>query len=454
MALQTDVPGIDWPSIPGRRAAALMAMQFQLAQSQWLPWEELRKSQFHQLARVVHHAIESVPFYRGKLKVLRGTTDPAALEQVWDSLPILTRAEVQAAGTKLHSSEVPKSHGQVHTLLTSGSTGQPVQCLGTQITRFFWHCITLRDHLWHKRDFSRKLAAIRYTDSAAAPPDGIFHNTWGPPVEELYESGPSTLLTTDSTVSQQADWLRSHQPAYLIAYPSNIKSLARHFWKRDWHLPSLIHIRSFGEILEEEVRHLCAQAWEVPIIDCYSSQEVGYVALECPDCPHTYHVQSECALVEILDEDDKPCSTGEIGRVIVTPLHNAAMPLIRYDLGDYAEVAPPCRCGRGLPALKRIVGRQRNMLTLPTGEQRWPGLGRGDVLERLPEIHQFQLAQVSLERIEVRLVQQQAFSVEQEHRIVDFIRHALGHPFDVQVVYVEQIARSSNGKFEEFLSEL
>jgi phenylacetate-CoA ligase len=54
---------------------------------------------------------------------------------------------------------------------------------------------------------------------------------------------------------------------------------------------------------------------------------------------------------------------------VVTPLHNFAMPLIRYAIGDYAEAGPPCACGRGLPVLARILGRARNLLTLPHGER-------------------------------------------------------------------------------------
>jgi phenylacetate-CoA ligase len=61
---------------------------------------------------------------------------------------------------------------------------------------------------------------------------------------------------------------------------------------------------------------------------------------------------------EILDDADRPCAPGEVGRVVVSTLHNYAMPLFRYDLGDLAEVGPPCECGRTLPVLNRIVGRQ------------------------------------------------------------------------------------------------
>jgi phenylacetate-coenzyme A ligase PaaK-like adenylate-forming protein len=61
--------------------------------------------------------------------------------------------------------------------------------------------------------------------------------------------------------------------------------------------------------------------------------------------------------VEVLDEEGRPCAPGETGRVVATSLNNFAMPLIRYETGDTAEVGAPCPCGRGLPVLTRIMGR-------------------------------------------------------------------------------------------------
>ena len=57
-------------------------------------------------------------------------------------------------------------------------------------------------------------------------------------------------------------------------------------------------------------------------------------------------------------------------RVVISTLHNFAMPLLRYDIGDFAEVGDDCPCGRRLPVLKRILGRQRNLLCLPSGQRR------------------------------------------------------------------------------------
>jgi phenylacetate-CoA ligase len=71
-------------------------------------------------------------------------------------------------------------------------------------------------------------------------------------------------------------------------------------------------------------------------------------------------VPSEAIIVEVVDDQGRPCRDGEIGRVVATPLFNLAGPLIRYEIGDYAE-AGTCECGRALPTLKRVAPK-REML--------------------------------------------------------------------------------------------
>jgi phenylacetate-CoA ligase len=176
----------------------------------------------------------------------------------------------------------------------------------------------------------------------------------------LVETGPCLRLDVDGDTNAQLEWLERHDPAYLLTYPSLAAELATLSLERGVKLPGLREVRSLGESLEIGVRHLCKQAWNVPLTDIYSSEEVGYVALQCPDHEH-YHVQAENVLVEVLNEKGKPCAPGETGRVVVTDLHNFAMPVIRYDIGDYAEVGEPCPCGRGLPVLRRLVGRASRM---------------------------------------------------------------------------------------------
>src|SRR5262249_15877820 len=143
------------------------------------------------------------------------------------------------------------------------------------------------------------------------------------------------------------------------------------------------------------------ESWGVPLQDTYTSREGGYMALQCPEHTH-YHVQSEAVLLETLDDRGEPCRPGEVGRVVITPLHNFAMPLIRCESGDYAEAGRFCPCGRGLPVLNRIMGRSRNMLRLPKGGRIWPDLLPIEKSMDLP-IAQYQLAQIDLHVIEARI---------------------------------------------------
>jgi phenylacetate-CoA ligase len=220
-------------------------------------------------------------------------------------------------------------------------------------------------------------------------------------------------------------------------------------------LPGLREARTFGELLEPRVRQACREVWGVKVVDMYSSQEVGYLALQCPDTDH-YHVQSENVLVEVLGDDGQPSRPGEVGRLVVTSLHNFAMPLLRYDIGDYAEVGGTCACGRGLPVLRRIMGRQRNMAILPDGRRRWPSIelaGTSD-LSDFPPIHQFQLVQRSLTAMEMLLVALRPLTADEEQKLRGWIITAVGYPFEVTFRYVESIERSPFGKFEDFRCEV
>ena len=344
----------------------------QLEQSQWLPGDQLRAQQLRQLRQVINHAFSTVPFYRERFQQAGVNPQRDDIEALLEELPVLKRADVQAAGDSLASTQSPESHGKPGVIVTSGSTGRPIRVLTTNLTRFFWRCFTLRDHIWQRRDFSGKLAVIRYQEAGKAePPRGEHIREWGPGTSTLYRTGPAAILSIRTDTSTQAEWLQREAPAYLLSYPSNLMALAHHFESNGLSLPGLKEVATLGEALGDGLRAAVSRAWGVPLVDMYTSQEIGYIALQCPDNEH-YHVQSENVIVEILDENDRPCAPGHSGRVVVTGLHNFAMPLLRYAIGDYAEAGASCSCGRGLPVINRILGRVRNMLVLPGGEQRWP----------------------------------------------------------------------------------
>ncbi|MEX0676595.1 MAG: AMP-binding protein [Pirellulales bacterium] len=446
------IAGATWPAIPTARASQLLAVQFQLEQSQWLSAEEIRARQERQLWCLYQHSYECVPFYRTRM-------DAAGIPPVrmhgpddWSRLPLLTREDIQEAGSQLFCTPRLAEHGMISQSLTSGSTGTPVLTLGTTVTRLLWSAMSLRQHLWAKRDFRGKLAAIRACDH---PADGEYvTDNWGLGTLDIVDTGPALTLDIHTSVDTQADWLTRHDPDYLLTYPSAVLALAHHFRRSGQRLPRLREVRTFGEVLEPHVRRACRDVWGVPVTDTYSTQEVGYIALQCPDVEH-YHVQSENVLMEVLDENGRQCEPGELGRVVITTLQNFAMPLLRYEIGDYAEVGLECPCGRGLPVLRRILGRKRNMFILPTGERRWPCMDTSvPGFDALTAVRQFQVVQRSVGELDVNLRVARPLTDEEESTVRNTLVSGLGYPFQINIRYVDAISRSPNGKFEDFRSDV
>jgi len=231
-----------------------------------------------------------------------------------------------------------------------------------------------------------------------------------------------------------------------------MKVLARWFRSSGRNPPPLRGVRTFGEMVGADLRALCSEVFGVGVSDVYSTVDAGYLGVQCPD--HEYHhVPSEVVLLEVLNAAGRPCGPGETGTVVVTPLHNFAMPLLRYDIGDIAEVGPTCSCGRGLPVLARVVGKTRDIVVLPSGEHRFARIGTKGIAD-FPTLLQIQVVQKTVHDVEVRLVTRGTFGAENETKLGAILREALGADFAIAYTYHDRIPRSAGGKYFDFISEV
>ena len=202
-------------------------------------------------------------------------------------------------------------------------------------------------------------------------------------------------------------------------------------------------------MLLPETRESCMDFFGVSLTDLYSCEEVGYIALQCPEHEH-YHVQSEAILVEVIDDQNNSCKPGEIGRVIVTSLHNFAMPIIRYDIGDYVEVGSPCDCGRGLPVIKRILGRQQNRVRGLDGVRYWPEL-LPEIWQSFDEIDELRLIQDRIDHIEINVLSKGSLGDEGEAELGRRVMQALDQDFKFTIAYDRERQRPPSGKYQRFV---
>lgn len=435
-------------SIPAGALARMRRYVEGLERSEWWPPEEMQRWQRRRLARLVTHARKHVPYYAEHLRGFPLADATEVDEAAWRTIPLLSKAAVRTEGERLKSS----AHGPGGLIdrATSGSTGEPLRLVKEGEQWLFFAAIKLRFLRSLGTDFSAKLLDIRL------PPPGSRnavrrHLKWEAPASLLYQTGEWVRASALLEPLEQAELLEREQPKYLYLNPTNLRLLLRR-WRADGRRrPNLRYVRTAGEQLDPGLRTECREVFGARVFDIYGSAEGDFIAADCPAHDH-YHVLSEHNFVEVVTPEGRPCRAGETGRVLLTPLHLFAMPLLRYDTGDYAEVGERCPCGRGLPVLKRVLGKEYSLFTLPSGEKRIP-TAASHLFARMPGVMQFQMAQVAPLDIEVRLVATCELQAAERARIVAAITNQLGAQFTVRIKLVDSIARLPGGKYMEFIDQ-
>ncbi|MCA9629841.1 MAG: phenylacetate--CoA ligase family protein [Myxococcales bacterium] len=415
----------------------------------WRP-EQLWPHQRARLQQLLRHGIASVPYYRERAAEYADFLAHDATLDTWRRLPLLSRAEVLRHTNALHGGTSSKLHEVIREANSSGSTGRHVSVWISRSSARVTDAFAARDHRWHQRDTALSAAAIR------AIPEGTEiarsgKRTWGA------GGGRLSVLEVHTPVREQLEWLLEREPAYIATYASNARALLSSAKQLGVRWPGLRELGTFGEVVDDSLRALAGEVWNVPLVDAYSCVELGHLALQCPQHPH-YHVQSENVLLEVLRPDGSPATPGETGRVVVSTLHNFAMPLLRYDVGDFAVVGEPCDCGLGLPVLERIVGRVRNLMRVrgDDGEDRlWPRYA-SNVLGKHFAVRQFRLVQVGYEDFDLELVSEPlADETEADLRrmVLQQLERNVPHPLKLEIRYVSEIPRGPGGKFEDFVCQ-
>ncbi len=443
-----------FPAFPNNGASQQLALQAQFFISERWSIADLRREQARQLDLLLNHAARTTPFYQSRLSAALAL--PAHdLAGRLAAIPIATRADLREAGAGLNSNQVPPEHGGVVQATTTGSTGIPLRFGRTAAAQAIWKANALREYLWQRRDFSLRLGAIRMltglTDDQVA--EGIKQPSWGPSVSPVYKTGDSVFFSANRTMEDQLAWLERERPEYLTGYCSGLLMLAEHALRVGKALPPLRELRTIGETVSDEVRQRLTQLWGCPVTDAYTCEEAGYLALQCPSGTH-YHEMAESVIIEILDDQNRPCTPGTEGRVVITHLSNFATPFIRYDLGDFAVRGGACTCGRTLPTITRILGRKRNQMTLPDGRKVFPTLGIWTMSETFADagIRRLRCIQHTTERLEFVLNSERKLTLDEEAKLREIAQSRSGKGFTIDISYNQDPEFWKAGKHEAFFS--
>ena len=286
---------------------------------------------------------------------------------------------------------------------TSGSTGEPVTVQKTYEDLVWFYAANIREFIWRKWNITKDVAIIKTTATEGEV------NGWGIPKNIAPIQG-KCYTNSYKSISELQQWLERVNPHYINCFPSIFKLLDTS------KISNFIDWKGTGEVGGT----------------CYSTEECGVIALQCPDNPSFMHVMENIHLD--VDTD---------GVVLVTSLTN---PYIKnYKHGDHVTLGGECTCGRKLQTIKKINGRIRNMFILPNGDKKWPLLGSLQFEEF--GIKQFKATQTELNKLTLEIIS--PYLGEKENIVTSLVQEMLGAQIEITIKYVDSFP---NYKFEEFVS--
>jgi phenylacetate-CoA ligase len=206
-------------------------------------------------------------------------------------------------------------------------------------------------------------------------------------------------------------------------------------------------------VLHNWQRTVIEEVFGCRVTNRYGCEEVGLIACEC-ERHQGLHINADNVLVEI-ERDGRPARPCESGSVIVTDLSNRAMPLLRYQVGDVAIAANrPCPCGRGLPLVEKVEGREADYVVTPCGRLISGISLTENFAVMVPGLEQVQIVQEAIDRLRLRIVRGADFGPRSEACIRSLVAERFGPGVAYECEYVGRIPQEPSGKYRFCISKV
>ncbi len=245
--------------------------------------------------------------------------------------------------------------------------------------------------------------------------------------------------------------LQKFDPEVIHGYPSSIYLIAKAYKKYGSKLNKLKAIFTASETLLDFQRKEIEETFQVKVYNWYGNTEMCANIVECEK--GKMHLKYEHSYVEILNDENKECKPGEVGRLICTNFSNKAFPIIRYDIGDIVKISKNqnCECKRGGLLVDYVQGRIEDYILTPDGRR----IGRLDHLFKDTRgIKEAQIIQEKLEYLTIRYVKDENFDKKDLELLKKECYLRLGDGVKIYFEEVEELERTKAGKLRFIISRL
>ena len=262
--------------------------------------------------------------------------------------------------------------------------------------------------------------------------------------KERYDPFTKTLYLSSFRLNRKnAAWyferIKDFGPNAIFAYPSSVESLASFFTERDQHLRVPLIFTS-SETLYSYQREKIERVFRSRIVDWYGNAERTIALKE-----HQDGLYDQIPLYSI-NEFCEDC-------VITTSLINSSFPLIRYKVDDVILLDDAHPSPEWERRITTIQGRSDDVLVLSDGTR----IGLiCNAFDGVNHILRSQVVQENWNSIHVNLVVSDAYSQDEEARLIKQLKENIGEntPFTLNYVSEDKIIESESGKFKLIVNKM
>jgi phenylacetate-CoA ligase len=433
-----------WARREDSRAATLRR---ELARRQFDPPAVVRARQSVALRRVLRHAAQTVPYYRELFAGERIDISDVRTTDDLPRLPLLTKADIRAQGSALRSE---RFRGRpLHRKSTSGSTGVPLEVWLDDAGLSWKRACTLRSDEWSGWSRGQRVAKVW------GNPDYRKHGLKGVLRNRLYDRAIhlDTLRMDAAAIRHFVGELQRTRPELIFGHAHSLFLLADFLAAHGLPAHRPRGIIATAMVLHNWQRRRIEDVFGCPVTNRYGCEEVSLIACECSE-HQGLHVNADSVLVEVV-ADGRPARPGTPGSLVVTDLSNFAMPLIRYQIGDVGVLADRvCPCGRGLPLLEAIEGREADYVVTAAGDM-ISGISLTENFAVLvPGVAQIQIVQEEVQRFLFRIVRAPDFTAASERKIGELVAERFGRGTHFRCEFVDRIPQEPSGKYRFCISHV
>jgi phenylacetate-CoA ligase len=414
--------------------------------------DRIARRQQRRLHAIVEHAYASVPFYAQTMRELRLL--PRDVRTVADlaALPLIDADTVRDHEERFLSTRVPAERRRA--FHTSGSRGGRRGAV--------W---------WDERSLLHKLAYLERDRAVIARLVGravghrqlflLPHGAQNFVLREWWNEWTIAPRGLASRVVEPAETpyehalhrLRAERPDVVYSYGSYGEHFARWLAARGERLDTPRVWCYGGDGMTAPGRALLEERTGTMTYSTYQASETGRLGFEC-ERRDGWHLNVDLCAVRIADATGATLSAGTEGDIVVSNLHNRAMVMLNYRLGDRGVLAAgPCACGRGLPVLRALLGRSTELVPLADGREISGLVLEGVCLLAFEGTLRSQLVPDGPGRVRWRVVLAPGAEPDAvSRRVQDAIRATFGDALVATLEPVEAIPLTPQGKFRRVVT--